>query len=103
MPIDDEALLRFDSTTYANYTESRARERLRGEDADLYRGQLIAAHLMDLWRERTLAHDMTVGSSTFSADYGVGWERAMREMIASLRQGDFAPGGGAYEDNIGRR
>jgi len=101
MPLSDDQLLAFDGALYARYDEGEARGRLGGENGDTYRAHLVAALLLDEFRARTLEHDMTQRSDTFTPDYLTGWETGIGEAIASLRQGDLAPGGAMYKNALG--
>lgn len=101
MPLTDDELLEFDASNYATYDEDKAREILQGEHGDTFRAQLVAARFIDGWRERTVQHDKTSVQTTFSPDYTEGWEKALLEVAAHLRQGDFIPGGTLYNDVTG--
>lgn len=52
------------------------------------------------WRQRTLAED-PAGSGARSEDWVQGWDDALREVVAHLRQGDLIPGGILYTDATG--
>jgi hypothetical protein len=100
MALSDDQLLEFDSGQYASYDEGKAREALAGEHGDAYRAQLVAARWVEGWRQRTLAED-PVGSGARSEDWVRGWDDALREVVAHLRQGDLIPGGILYTDATG--
>jgi hypothetical protein len=100
MALTDDQLLDFDAGRYASYDEGNARETLAGEHGDAYRAQLVAARWVEGWRERTLAED-PVGSGDASEDWLRGWDEALREVAAHLRQGDLIPGGVLYTDATG--
>ena len=95
MALSDDQLLDFDAGNYASYDEAKARDILAGEDGDAYRAQLVAARWVEGWRRRTLAED-PAGSEDW-----VGWDEALREVVAHLRQGDLIPGGILYTDAAG--
>jgi len=98
MALSDDQLLDFDAGMYASYDEAQARETLAGEHADAYRAQLVAARWVEGWRQRTLAEDPAGGRSV---DWVRGWDDALREVVAHLRQGDLIPGGILYTDATG--
>lgn len=98
MALTDDELLAFDSSDYADYDEAKARELLAGEYGDAYRAQLVAAHLIDRWREATVDHDHTVEQTTFSTDYTTAWAKAAGDIVAFLRQGDCIPSGALYRN-----
>jgi|GEM_PF-870487 len=106
MALTDDELLDFDSSNYDTYDEGKARETLAGEHAEIFRSHLVAARWADGLREATVEHDekeRAIGGDdyTFSADYTAGWEKALREVSAYLRQGDLIPGGVLYSDTVG--
>jgi hypothetical protein len=100
MPLTDDQLLDFDAARYASYDEAKARETLAGEHGDAYRAQLVAARWIDGWRLRTLAEDQA-GAAGRSEDWVQGWDEALSEVVAHLRQGDLIPGGILYRDASG--
>jgi hypothetical protein len=100
MALTDDDLLAFDAGHYATYDEAKARDALAGEHGDAYRAQLVAARWIDAWRRRTL----DAGAEALpdrSDDWIEGWEEALREVVAHLRQGDLIPGGVLYVDETG--
>ena len=99
MALSDDQLLDFDAGQYASYDEGKAREALAGEHGDAYRAQLVAARWIEGWRRRTLAEDPV--SAGRSEDWVQGWDDALREVVAHLRQGDLIPGGILYTDATG--
>ncbi len=96
MALSDDQLLEFDAGQYASYDEAKAREALAGEHGDAYRAQLVAARWIEGWRRRTLA-----GEPAGSEDWVNGWDEALSEVVAHLRQGDLIPGGILYTDATG--
>ena len=96
MALSDDQLLEFDAGTYATYDEAKARDALAGEHGDAYRAQLVAARWIEGWRRRTLAEE-----SAGSEDWVKGWDEALSEVVAHLRQGDLIPGGILYTDATG--
>lgn len=99
--LSDDELLDFDSRRYSDYRRSDARRALR-EHGDTYRAQLVAAHMLAGYRERRLDHNKQPPLG-FSQEYMDGWDEAMRDVIAHLRQGDFLPGSGWFEDEVESR
>jgi hypothetical protein len=96
MALSDDQLLDFDAGVYASYDEAKARDALAGEHGDSYRAQLVAARWIEGWRRRTLAEE-----PTGSEDWVKGWDEALSEVVAHLRQGDLIPGGILYTDATG--
>jgi hypothetical protein len=96
MALTDDELLDFDASRYATYDEEKTRETLAGEHGDAYRAQLVAARWIDGWRRRTLAQDQL--STSHSEEWVQGWDDALSEVVAHLRQGDLIPGGVLYAD-----
>jgi hypothetical protein len=96
MALSDDQLLDFDAGKYASYDEAKARDTLAGENGDAYRAQLVAARWVEGWRQRTLAEE-----PAGSEDWVRGWDEALREVVAHLRQGDLVTGGILYTDATG--
>lgn len=96
MALTDDQLLDFDASRYAAYDEARARETLAGKGGDAYRSQLVAARWIEGWRQRTLTQD-----HGRSEEWIQGWDDALSEVVAHLRQGDLVPGGVLYTDAVG--
>lgn len=90
MTLSDDQLLDFDASRLADYDPKRARRTLE-EHGDVYRAQLVAAHWIDYWAKGVL------GSGSNSPEWRAGFEYAMREIAAHLRQGDLVPEGTLYE------
>jgi hypothetical protein len=64
----------------------------------VYRAQLVAARWLDGYRRRRLSDKSQPWGR--SEDYERGWDEAMRDVVAHLRQGDFLPAGILYRDEI---
>jgi hypothetical protein len=102
VPLSDNDLLDFPASGLAMADAGDARGLLH-EHGDVFRAQLVAARWLDGYRLRRLANQDRV---TASADWPVhekGFDEAMRDVIAHLRQGDFLPGGRFYEDEMSGR
>lgn len=99
MALTDDQLLDFDAGRYASYDESRARDLLAGENGDAYRAQLVAARWIEGWRQRTLGRDELPAGR--SQEWMQGWDDALTDVVAHLRQGDLVPGGLLYTDASG--
>jgi hypothetical protein len=97
MALTDDQLLDFDASRYAAYDEAKARDLLGGENGDAYRSQLVVARWIEGWRERTLAQD----EPGKPEEWMRGWDDALSEVVAHLRQGDLVPGGVLYTDAVG--
>jgi hypothetical protein len=99
MALTDDQLLDFDASRYASYDDGKARETLAGEHGDTYRAQLVTAHWIEGWRQRTLGQEEVVEGK--SPDWVQGWDDGLSEVVAHLRQGDLVPGGVLYRDAAG--
>ena len=97
MSLSDEQLLDFNPDRLAAFDYDAAWQ-LLAEHGDVYRTQLVAARCLAGYRRRRL--ESKNPPSDFSTEYMDGWDEAMRDVIAHLRQGDFLPGAGWYEDEI---
>jgi hypothetical protein len=96
MPPSDSDLLRFDRKRMPNFKLAKARRTLAGRHGGLYRNHLVVAHFIDGWRERTLRPRLLPRPR----DWQQGFEYAMREVAAHLRQGDFLPGGILHDEQV---
>lgn len=96
--LSDDELLDFDGSRYAHYDESEARRRL-AEFGDVFRAQLVAARWIEGWRQRM--GDADSPTTTFSPEWWSGHDQALGDIIAHLRQGDLAPDGVLYREEVG--
>jgi hypothetical protein len=93
MPLTDNELFDFDHGRLADFNADEARKRL-AEDDGSYRAQLVAARWIEGWRQRAAEDEMP----TQSEDWRNGFDSALREVTAHLRQGDLIPGGILYDE-----
>jgi hypothetical protein len=100
--LTDEELLDFEEERLDLYDRAEALRSL-AKFGDACRFELIAARWLEGYLERRLGRVTPGGFTTHSAEYLGGFEEAMRDVIAHLRQGDFLPGGHLYEDEVKRR
>jgi hypothetical protein len=93
-PTDDE-LLGFDPSTLAGFDEDRTRRAL-ADHPDLYRNHLLIALWLDGWitRNREGLH----GREWTDVDQG--FEMALRDIRAHLRQADLLPGGILHDEQL---
>jgi hypothetical protein len=89
----EDDLLDFDHSRLAHFDVNDARRKL-AEQGQVYRAQLVAARWIEGWRER-LAEDYI---SHASEEWGRGFDQALREVTAHLRQGDLIPGGVLHDE-----
>jgi hypothetical protein len=101
MDLSDDDLLNFDADRLAAFDQGRARETLAGQHGAAYRAQLVAAHWIEGWRQRTLAYEAQFPDEARAPQRAEGWDDALREVVAHLRQGDLIPGGVLYRDESG--
>jgi hypothetical protein len=97
MTLTDDQLLDFDPSTVSDFEPAKA-ERALAEQGDAFRPQLVAARWIDFWREAVERDHKLMHSEEWFA----GFELALRDIAAHLRQGAFLPGGANYEDEQGR-
>jgi len=96
MPLTDDQLFDFDHDRLAHFDLDEAKQRFR-EQPEAYRAQLVMARWLDGWLERMV--DYSQGTTQEHPEvWQEGFEYAVREMGAHLRQGDFLPGGVLYND-----
>jgi hypothetical protein len=93
MPLTDDELFGFDHSRHADFDAAAAKRRL-AEQGGAYRAQLVAARWIDGWRERMEEDE----GSMQSEDWHEGFNYAMREIAAHLRQGDLLPGGVLHDE-----
>jgi hypothetical protein len=93
MPLSDEDLLDFDMKRLGGLR--RHPRRVLEEHGDAFRYQLVAARWIEQWAERVERPSPT------KSEWDAGYARALREVVAHLRQGDFLPGGAVYGREAG--
>lgn len=93
MHLTDEELFDFDHDRLANFELHTAEDTLRSK-GNVYRAQLVAAKWIEGWRERVATDDFPPRNE----DWQDGWETALREVTAHLRQGDLIPGGVLHDE-----
>lgn len=97
MKFSDDELLDFDLMELGGFRQ--APRGLLHEHGDAYREHLaVAIHLVG-WADRT--EQMGVQTQA-PGDYLKGFVEALREVSVRLRQGDYLPGGIAYDDMTGK-
>jgi hypothetical protein len=88
-----ERLLDFDAERLSDFDEARARQTLNGPDGGVYRNHLLIALWIEQWRIR-----VSKNIDDYVIDGGFdGFDYALREVAAHLRQGDFVPGGELHD------
>jgi hypothetical protein len=93
MSLTDEDLFDFDQDRLAHFDLKSARSQL-AEHSDAFRAQLVAAQWIEGWRERAAADELP----TQSENWREGFDSALREVAAHLRQGDLIPGGVLHDE-----
>jgi predicted metal-dependent phosphoesterase TrpH len=96
MALSDEELLEFDEKGLPNYDRAKARRDLE-KHGNAFRYQLVAARQLERWAERD---GVAAKSPTSDRTWLAGHERALRDVAAHLRQGDYLPGGGLHDDIV---
>jgi len=96
MGLSDDALLDFDYGRHAHWDAAKAKRDLAGPHRDLYRNHLVIARFIDGWRERSARPRLTPREP----EWYEGFEYAMREVAAHLRQGDLLPGGVLHDEQV---
>jgi hypothetical protein len=97
MALSDEELLDFDESQLAHFDRQEALRAL-DEHGAAFRYQLVTARHLEGWAER-LGEGGGIASNAAAADAAFG--RALREIAAHLRQGDYLPGGVLYVETAG--
>lgn len=97
--LDDNDLLNFAASTLAGADAGDARKLLR-EHGDVFHAQLVAARWLEGYLLRRLTGPAMIAAPPDWPAHEKGFEEAMRDVIAHLRQGDFLPGGTLYEDEM---
>ncbi len=90
MALSDEDLLAFDHAGMADSTPEKAL-RLLDEQPELYRNHLVQARFLDGWALRMFDVKPEMTEDRFK-----GWQLALENVAAYLRQGYFLPGGYFY-------
>ena len=103
--LSDDALLDFDAKRLAQFSTKDARAWLDDPTRrEVYRAQLVAAQWVDGWRQRM--NERTSLLAHHSDDWHEGFDEALRDVVAHLRQGDLMPGGVLHDEEdgeLGRR
>lgn len=97
----DDQLLDFDHSRLAHFDLEEARSTL-ARLGDVYRAQLVAARWIDGWRDRMERRGESP-THLRSEDYDAGFDQALREVAAHLRQGDLVPGGILHDETVDGR
>lgn len=93
MALTDNELFDFDKSRI-EWSEEEARNALQ-EHPELYRNHLIIAKWIDGWVSRLPK------ATPSEAEYWRGFEQALREVAANLRQCDLLPGGVFHDETVG--
>jgi hypothetical protein len=93
MHLSDEELFDFDHGRLAHFDLHAAEDILRSK-GNIYRAQLVPARWIEGWRERVAADDFP----SHNGDWQDGWDTALREVTAHLRQGDLIPDGVLHDE-----
>jgi hypothetical protein len=93
MRLTDKELFDFDHDRLAAFDLSTAEETLRSK-GDVFRAQLVAARWIEEWRGRTREDRFLERNE----EWREGWDTALREVAAHLRQGDLVPGGVLHDE-----
>jgi hypothetical protein len=100
--LDDNALLDFQTSNLYGAEPGDPR-RLLHEHGDLYRVHLVAARWFEGWLERRRGDGAkAIPGARHSDEHEAGFEEAIRDVVAHLRQGDLLPGGLLYRDEVER-
>lgn len=91
--LTDEDLFDFDQGRLAHFDLESAEGKL-AEHGNAFRAQLVAARWIEGWRERMQEDE----GSLQSEDWRDGFDSALREVAAHLRQGDLIPGGVLHDE-----
>jgi hypothetical protein len=96
--LTDTELLAFKMDALSGDRPGDAR-RLLYEHGETFRAQLVAARWLEGYLERRkVSKDDTAWPRRSNDERDAGFEEAIRDVVAHLRQGDFLPGGRFYED-----
>ena len=96
--LTDNHLLAFNVSPVPGTAPADA-HRLLHEHGEVFRAQLIAAHWLESYlKSRKTSKDETAWPRRSNDERDAGYEAAVRDIVAHLRQGDFLPGGSLYEE-----
>jgi hypothetical protein len=97
MTLSDDELLDFDKSQMPIYDPAKA-ERALVEHGNAYRYQLVTARHIERWAGRL----DKAGPLGVDPAWEQGFEKALRDIAAHLRQGDYLPGGVPYDQTFGK-
>jgi hypothetical protein len=96
--LSDVELLAFKTRPLPGNEPGDAR-RLLYEHGEIFRAQLIAARWLEGYlKRRKTSKDDTAWPRRSNDERDAGFEEAIQDVVAHLREGDFLPGGRFYED-----
>ena len=93
--LTDDELLDFDSSDMPKYEPANT-ERALSVYGDAFRYQLVAAKHIHEWADRLERPSPAI----IDGERNEGFVKALREVAAHLRQGDYLPRGTLYEDTV---
>jgi hypothetical protein len=93
MSLTDDDLFDFDHARLVHFDLESARRQL-AENGGTFRAQLVAALWIEGWRQRAAGDELP----TQSDDWREGFDTALREVAAHIRQGDLIPGGVLHDE-----
>jgi hypothetical protein len=96
MALSDKELLNIDEKRVPNYDRAKARRTLK-KHGDAFRYQLVAARQLEKWADMD---DVTMSSPTTDKAWVDGHRRALREVAAHLRLGEYVPGGRLHDETV---
>lgn len=100
--LSDNDLLNFTTSNLAGADPGDPRKLLH-DHGDLYRVQLVAARWFEGYLQRRKeSNAQSLVGLRHSDEREAGFEEAMRDVVAHLRQGDLLPGGRLWEDEQAR-
>lgn len=98
MALTDKELLTFDERGLPReFDRAKARRALK-KHGDAFRYQLVAARQLEKWAEMD---EVAMRSPTADRTWLDGHQRALRDVAARLRLGEYLPGGGMYDETVG--
>jgi len=86
-------MFNFDESDLMMFEPERVEEVLRAHPA-IYVNHLMMARHLDAWALRLVEQPIGDAEGRSNAE---GFAEGLREVAAHLRQGDYAPGGGFYD------